>query len=421
MRHVILVFALLFSTVSVAQGSYISRLWNTKKYSEIITYTDKADRISAMDNLTVGQAFMKLDPPNPAKALYHYDVAIGKKLQSEDLYFQRSKANYALGKLDEAMGDLEVCLTLRPNYQKYMLSKGAIAYEMGDLELAYNTYYDISELYDKQLPFYMLAVISLDREQHKKAQDWVDKNMLRFEQGKEFWTFTAEQQVRLEWRIFGDHSKALKAQNDLLKFHPNNAQYLLDRLALLRITSQDSLAQLAENDFVERYNMNALPSEFYKKGNFKVAEYTRPNGVIEDYRYFRPGLYENTKYVRFYLSEGGQVLDKHWAGLVQNEQDTTLKDWDFHRMGQFLVTASDTNYAGFQALFDLPEEALVPSDTVEIDGLDAPEQLDRQTPIEIKTIEFQQATGAAGTEVDAELAPGDAMEPEATSTEEGGK
>ncbi|MEY2963781.1 MAG: hypothetical protein RL754_1042 [Bacteroidota bacterium] len=360
MRILLLIFALSLSFQSVAQGSYIARLWNTKKYEQIISYSEKAASLSAMDNEFIGQAFMKLEEPQPGKALYHYDVAIGKKWQSEDLYFHRSQANYALGRLSDAMGDLEVCLTMNPNYQKYMLSKGAIAYEMGDLELAYKTYYETSELYDKQLPYYMLAVISLEREQHYKAQQWIDKNMLRFERGKEFWVLTAEQQVALEWRVFGDIKKALAAQNALLEYKPDNATYLIDRLLLLRLSGQDSLAQWAENDIQERYNTNQLPLEFYKKGSFKVGEYSRPNGIIEDYRTFRPNLFNNMKYARFYLSDGGQVLDKHWAGLIQDPNDTTARLWSFHKLGYHTVEATDTNYTGFKALFDLPDSTLAP-------------------------------------------------------------
>ncbi len=61
-------------------------------------------------------------------------------------------------------------------------------------------------------------------------------NLLRFERGKDFWTFTAEQEVDLEWRIFKDYSKALKAQEALLSFKPDHALYLINRLLLLRIS-----------------------------------------------------------------------------------------------------------------------------------------------------------------------------------------
>ncbi len=207
----------------------------------------------------------------------------------------------------------------------------------------------------------MMAVISLERENYYKAQQQIDANMLRFERGKEFWTFTAEQQVDLEWRVFKDYPKALKAQDALLSYHGGNAQYLINRILLLRLEQQDSLALLAENDFQDRYNTNRIPMDYYKKGNFQVGQYNRNNGVVEDYRYFRPKLYNNTKYARYYLSEGGQVLGKHWAGLTGKAKDTTLRYWNFHRAEEtFAVPAVDTTYAGFMQLLELPDSLLQP-------------------------------------------------------------
>jgi len=361
-RKSIFLFLLLFGAVLQSAGqSYISRLWNTKKYAEIIEYSPKGQSLSGQDNVLIGRSYMSLETPQPADALRHYDIAISKRWQREDLYFFRSEANYALGQLNAALADLEVCLEMRPNYQKYLLFKAAIAYEKGDQKLAYDTYYILCELYDKQLPFYMMAVISLERENYYKAQQQIDANMLRFERGKEFWTFTAEQQVDLEWRVFKDYPKALKAQDALLSYHGGNAQYLINRILLLRLEQQDSLAQFAENDFQDRYNTNRIPMDYYKKGNFQVGLYNRNNGVVEDYRYFRPKLYNNTKYARYYLSEGGQVLGKHWAGLTGKAKDTTLRYWNFHRGEEtFAVPAVDTTYAGFVQLLEMPDSLLQP-------------------------------------------------------------
>ena len=361
-RKSIFLILLLFGAVLQSAGqSYISRLWNTKKYAEIIEYSPKSQSLSGQDNVLIGRSYMSLETPQPADALRHYDIAISKRWQREDLYFFRSEANYALGKLNAALADLEVCLQMRPNYQKYLLFKAAIAYEKGDQKLAYDTYFILCELYDKQLPFYMMAVISLERENYYKAQQQIDANMLRFERGKEFWTFTAEQQVDLEWRVFKNYRKALRAQDALLSYHGGNAQYLINRILLLRLEQQDSLALLAENDFQDRYNTNRIPMDYYKKGNFKVGQYNRNNGVVEDYRYFRPKLYNNTKYARYYLSEGGQVLGKHWAGLTGEAKDTTLRYWNFHRGEEtFAVPAVDTTYAGFVQLLELPDSLLQP-------------------------------------------------------------
>jgi len=250
----------------------------------------------------------------------------------------------------------------------------------------------------------MLAVISLERENYYKAQEQIDENKLRFERGKDFWTFTAEQQVDLEWRVFKNYEKALNTQEELLSFHNNNAQYLINRLLLLRSENQDSLALLAENDFQERYNSNQIPSSYYKKGNFQVGLYNRDNGIVEDYRYFRPKLNDNTKYARYFISDGGQVLGKHWAGLTGEATDTSLRYWNLHRDGSdYKVPALDTSYSGFIAWIEAPDSLLIPflphkMDTMEhlvpvIDGvqniLDSNEF--PTTPMEIDSIRSSKA------------------------------
>jgi tetratricopeptide (TPR) repeat protein len=400
-------FILLFLLGAGFQGfsqSYIARLWNTKKYSEIIEYSPKGQKLSGPDNVLIGRSYMSLETPQPTDALRHYDIAISKRWQREELYFYRAEANYALGQLNAALADLEVCLQMHPNYQGYLLFKAAIAYEKGDQKLAYDTYYLLCDLYDKQMPFYMLAVISLERENYYKAQEQIDENMLRFERGKDFWTFTAEQQVDLEWRVFKNYEKALNTQEELLSFHNNNAQYLINRLLLLRSENQDSLALLAENDFQERYNSNQIPSSYYKIGNFQVGLYNRDNGIVEDYRFFRPKLNDNTKYARYFISDGGQVLGKYWAGLTGEAKDTNLRYWNFHRDGSdYKVPALDTSYSGFIGLIEAPDSILMPflphkMDTIEhsvpvIDGvqniLDSNEF--PTTPMEIDSIRSSKA------------------------------
>ena len=206
----------------------------------------------------------------------------------------------------------------------------------------------------------MLAVISLEQKKYYKAQDWIDANMLRFESGKDFWRMTAEQQVDIEWRIWKDYEKAQKTQDALLSFFPGDASYLKNRLNLYRVRGMDSLGIWAENDLLSRYNDNKLPLNYYKKGSVKVAEYSRNLGIIEDYLTFRPKLFGNTKYTRFYISKSGNIIGKHWAGLEIHPRDSTKKIWDFHRGEiRYAKLASDTSYLGFTGLFDAPDSALI--------------------------------------------------------------
>lgn len=397
-RNLVIAFVCLSTTLS-AQSSYIGRLWNTKSYDKIIEYSSKGTSLSGRDNMTVGRAFMAIEEKQPNKALMHYDLAISKRMNSEDLYFFRSEAYYELGQLQEALADLEKCLEFRENHQKYMLRKAAIQYEMGDLKSAYETYYAISELYDKQTPFYMLARISIERENYYKAREWVDDNMMRFERGKDFWRMTAEQQVSTEWHIWKDYEKAQKTQDALLSYFPNDANYLINRLGLYRLQGKDSLGVWAENDLLIRYNENRLPLDYYKKGSIKVAEYVRDRGVVEDYLTFRPALFDNTKYARFYISESGAIVGKHWAALIEHPMDSTKKIWDFHRGdAHYAMPASDTSYLGFTALFEAPDSVLMKYDDFLIKNADStasdsteirtPEML-QEAPMESEIMPFE--------------------------------
>ncbi|MEC8459100.1 MAG: hypothetical protein VXY91_06800, partial [Bacteroidota bacterium] len=143
-------------------------------------------------------------------------------------------------------------------------------------------------------------------------------------------------------------------------FFPSDAGYLKNRLNLYRVRGMDSLGVWAENDLLSRYNNNKLPLNYYKRGSVKVAEYSKNFGIIEDYLTFRPKLFGNTKYTRFYISESGNIVGKHWAGLEIHPQDSTEKIWDFHRGEiRYAKLASDTSYTGFTALFDTPDSALI--------------------------------------------------------------
>jgi tetratricopeptide (TPR) repeat protein len=395
MKSKLLAALLLVSMHAAAQGSYISRLWNTKSYDKIIEFASKSETLSGRDNMIIGRAFMATIPSQPQQALIHYDLAVQKRMNSEDLYFFRSEALYELKRLDAALADLEKCLEFRKNHQKYLLFKAAIQYEKGDLNHAYETYYTISELYDKQTPFYMLAVISLEREKYYKAREWIDANMLRFESGKDFWRMTAEQQVDTEWRIWKDYEKAQKTQDALLSYFPDNASYLKNRLKLYRLQGMDSLGVWAENDLLRRYNENKLPLDYYKKGSIKVGEYFRDRGVVEDYLTFRPVLFENTKYARFYISETGNIIGKHWAGLLKHPQDSTKRIWDFHRGdARYIIPANDTSYLGFTDLFEAPDSLffnyddffILQSDSNAVDSIEisSPEIL-QEAPLKLDT------------------------------------
>ena len=137
------------------------------------------------------------------------------------------------------------------------------------------------------------------------------------------------------------------------------------------------MALLAENDFQDRYNTNRIPLDYYKKGNFQVGLYNRENGVVEDCRYFRPKFYDNTKYARYYLSEGGQVLGRQWAGLNGKAKDTTMRYWNFHRGSEtFSIPAVDTTYAGFVRLLELPDSLLQPFRPQALDTMDVVPVLD---------------------------------------------
>ena len=417
MKSKLLSALLLVSMNAAAQGSYISRLWNTKSYDKIIEFASESETLSGRDNMIIGRAFMATSPSQPQQALIHYDLAVQKRMNSEDLYFFRSQALYELKRLDAALADLEKCLEFRKDHQKYLLFKAAIEYEKGDINAAYKSYFTISELYDKQTPFYMLAVISLQRENYYKAREWIDANVLRFENGKDFWRMTSEQQVELEWRIFKDHEKALKSQERLLTYFPNNASYLINRVCLNRILHKDSTGVWAENDLLKRYNENNLPIEYYKKGSIKVGESVRDRGVVEDYLTFRPGLFENTKYARFYISESGAIVGKHWAGLKDHPQDSTQKIWDFHRGdARYAIPASDTSYLGFTDLFEAPDSILVSyddffilqTDSNAVDSIEIsiPEML-KEAPMEPEIMPFEGIPTEKPMEIPEQIEPPD--------------
>ena len=79
LNKLLVVFACCCWVISAQSQSYISGLWNTKKYEAITEYSAKGATLSGQDNAFVGRAFMALDPPQPMRALSHYDLAIAKR------------------------------------------------------------------------------------------------------------------------------------------------------------------------------------------------------------------------------------------------------------------------------------------------------------------------------------------------------
>ena len=151
---------------------------------------------------------------------------------------------------------------------------------------------------------------------------------------------------------------------------------MINTLLLLRVSKQDTAAAMAEEDFQKRYNTTALPLEYYKKGSFKVSERFTTNGVIEDFRYFRPRLFDGKKYSRFYVSDNGRIVGEHWAGLQTSPVDSTQKLWQFFNgVSTRYTQASDTSYVGFSSLFELPDSAFTARPSGEIRmGMDTLEQ-----------------------------------------------
>ena len=80
---------------------------------------------------------MSVQPLEAQQALQHYDLAIAKRMNSEDLYFFRAESNYELGRLNAALIDLDKCLEYRKDHQKYLLFRASIQYEMGAIAVSY--------------------------------------------------------------------------------------------------------------------------------------------------------------------------------------------------------------------------------------------------------------------------------------------
>ncbi len=349
---ILLLGALLFAAPAQAQ-SYITRLFQQKKYQEVIEFASSGESRSGADNMRIGQSFMALEQPE--KAMEHYDLAVAKKWQSEDLYYYRFEAQLALEEYDKALQEIEVCLTMRPTYQKYLLGKADAAYKKGDLELALATNDQLIKLYDKHLPYHMRATILIELQRFNLAREQVNTNLELFDGYEHMWPLAAEQKIYLEWRVFDNYENALGVQRMLSKRTSKTPVFHINEILLLRALEREEEATEQEEAFLARYNNSDLPHEYYTDGKFLVAQYFRPNGMIEDYRYFRPQLFENKKYERLYIGQTGRVIERR-SGVPT--VDTVSNELQWHFMNKYVVPTADTTYAGFQALFELNEAQL---------------------------------------------------------------
>lgn len=358
--------ALVFGALAVpAQAqSYINRLFQQKKYDEVVAFSSSGESRSGADNMRIGQSFMALG--EPAKALEHYDLAVAKKWQSEDLFYYRFEAQMALEQYGEALDEIEVCLTMRPTYQKYLLGKADAAYQSGDLGLALATHETLIKLYDKHMPYHMRAVILIELERYREAREQVNQNLELFDGYEHMWPLAAEQKIFLEWRVFDQYENALAVQRQLSQRTSKTPVFHINELLLLRLLEREEEAAAVEEAFLQRYNNSDLPHEYYTEGKFLVAQYFRPNGIIEDYRYFRPRFFEGKKYDRYYIGQTGRIIQQR--GAKTSVDSTSAVHWEF--MNRYRVPTNDTSYVGFRNLFELDEERLEAFETAPAAAVD---------------------------------------------------
>lgn len=341
MKNRLVLLLILLGTCAQAQESYIGRLWNRKQYEEILTYAPKGQKLSGRDNVVVARTYLLQD--DHSNALKHLNYSLDRGWDNENVYFFRAQAYRGLGQYNNALQDLETCLELRPNHQTYMLHKADVAYESGQLSLAFNTYEEISELYKKQRPNYMMAVILMEQRKWEEAEAQIDRNLKLFKPGKEFWTMSQEQMITVQWKYLEKYKGALMHQGKLLEYFPDNAEYLQNELILLRINGFVEAAQQLEEDIQQRYNTNRLPMDYYKSGTFIVAEF----GDTLTVRYFRPHLYRDTVKYRITVRDSVDSYFVLTGKLLPHELDTTLQFWYVQELeGGFMPGQTDTTYEG---------------------------------------------------------------------------
>jgi tetratricopeptide (TPR) repeat protein len=284
-KLLIVLFSL--SLLSGYAQSKAEKLFQTKKWSELVAMKGEAKRLSGKDIYRIGQGCMK--EKQDTAAIRMFRMSIKKGYKTGDLYYNLGICYNQVELYPEAVHALNNALYLVPDRKIYLLEKAASFYSMNELDSALATYQYVQKGYPKnQFSAYMVCLVLHEQEKLNQCLKCYYGSLQKYKDHNKFYRMSLESIVRLEWHNTNRLDKAEAGIKKLMDAYPNNFEY---NMWLTQLYHQQNLFAEAKPLILainNAYSNQQLSNAYYTKGNFLIDAFDSEFYYIESYQWFRP-------------------------------------------------------------------------------------------------------------------------------------
>lgn len=339
----ILVVLLSLSLLSSYAQSRAEKLFQTKKWSQLVAMKSEAKKLSGKDIYRIGQGCMKEKQDTAAIRLFR--MSIKKGYRTGDLYYNLGICYNQVELYPEAVHAINNALYLVPDRKIYLLEKAASFYSMNELDSALATYEYVQKGYPKnQFSAYMVCLVLHKQEKLNQCLRCYYTSLQKYKDHNKFYRMSLESIVRLEWHNNSRLDKAETGVKNLIAAYPDNYEYSMWLAQLYHEQDLFEKARPVILSITDAYNNQKLSNRYYEKGNFLIDAFENKFHYVESYQWFRPEK-ESVYYTLFLFSplnhnpSGKFIVQKTSVGytlfnqksgdIIELENELTYKNVKF--------------------------------------------------------------------------------------------
>lgn len=333
---------LLFNLALVSFGqSKIERLYQSKKYDEIIAIEKSGKNLSGPDLYRVGLSYLR--QKQDSAAIEMFTKAEKKGHKNGDLYYKKAIAYSNSELYNNAAESCKLALMYTPTRKPYLLELAAALYQMQELDSSYRTYKHVQKLYpDNQLSAFMVCQILHEQEKLRKCLDCYYGTTYKFKDHNQFYRESYEHIYRLERYTYKQYDQAEKALKVLMKVYSSDIEYQVWALQFYNFRKRYDESDAIVRGLQIRYDNGSLPQKFYQKGSLMVDEIDDSLYTVEVFYNFQPKKHDGVLHKAFLFTkemhrpfdkvsvkkdEGGIMIEQKNNGLSQLfEKEYTYKN-----------------------------------------------------------------------------------------------
>ena len=256
-----------------AHSQSITELYNNREYKAIVKHEKDGDKLTADELYMIGYAFFQLE--NDEKSVEFYDKAIAKGLDTPGLHFYKGLSLRYMGRLDNALKEIEIALKAEPQNQEYMNEKGMVYYDKKDLDKALEVFEAAKALPPTfPEPFFWAARIYDEKGQFDKALDGYYEASRNLDPNESSYYLSALMGIgRLEYMHKKNYTNSTKAYLAAMKIDPENydlhSKLIMNLNAAKMYSKADSVFEVVRKAFEQ----GKLPKEDMEIKTMAVADF----------------------------------------------------------------------------------------------------------------------------------------------------